>query len=180
MTSPKSWQLLSLFISFIILLFFSAGGGGSIVDPDQTKNVVSILTTCFIWLLIGALLGSLFSKEQQEKITETFLGVFLGWGILWLVWYLPIWYPDLKLKDYGFQFDLHESPVVFWMAVAFILGFYRKVTLKIPVAVRNQIKKSLGIKEDPDLKGNAKHRFLSYWNGLKSILADILHLPTNS
>ena len=60
--------------------------------------------------------------------------------------------------------------------MAFILGFYRVLVLKIPVVVWNQIKKSTGTKEDPDLKGNAKSRFLLYWNGLKSILGDILHL----
>lgn len=180
MTSPKSWQILSLFTSLIILLFFSAGGGGSSVDPNQAKGVLGILTTCLIWLLVGALLRLVFSKGQQEKISETLLGIFLGWGILWLAWYFPIWFPTLKLNSYGFQFNLQESPVVFWMAVAFILGFYRRMTLKIPAAVWNQIKNSLGIKEDPDLKGNAEHRFLSYWNGFKSILADILHLPSDS
>ena len=180
LTSPKSWlKLLSLIIAFITLLFFSTAGGRSVVDPDQTKSVAVILAVCFIWLSIGALLSSISSPERSKKNSEIFWGIFLGWGILWLAWYLPFWFPKLKLNEYGFQFDLQGSSATFWMAVAFILGFYRSLTLKIPVSVWNQIKKSLGIKEDADLKGNAKYRFLSYWNGLKSILGDILHLASN-
>ncbi len=176
-TSMDNWLKLIL---LILLLSISAAIGRNHETPYQTHDVWNILLLCLMWLSIGSLVRCLPSTEQSEKFLVAVWRILLGWGILWLVWYLPVWFPGLKLNDYGFELDLQKSPAVFWMAVAFILGFYRNLPFKIPVVVWNQIKKSTGIKEDPDLHGNAKYRFLSYWNGLKSILEDISHFPSSS
>jgi len=173
--STRNWSNLI----FLVLLFSaSLALGSSFKDPPQTGGVVILFILCFIWMIVGALLDLISSSEQPEKAMQTYLGILLGYGILLLAWFLPGWFPGLKLNDYGFQFDLQKSPAVSWMAVAFILGYYRSITLMIPPAVWNQIKRSLGMNEAADLKGNAKSRFLSYWDGFKSILNDLLHLSS--
>ncbi len=169
-TTVKDWLKLT---GIIVLFSISMVVGGW--KPVQTSEAGTLFTLSLIWLVLGALFRSTFEKEQTEKFLNAVLRILLGWGILWLVWYLPMRFPGLKANEYGFEFDLQKSPAVFWMAVAFILGFYQKLIPKIPVAIINRIKKSLGIEEADDIKGNAKHRFLSYWNGLKSMVGDILN-----
>jgi hypothetical protein len=177
-TSRTSWlKLILLFLALIILIFFSAGGSKGIESPDQVNGIGFIFALyLLLWLGIGALLSSMSSMERSVKFSETFwriLFVLLGWGILWLIWYLPIRFPNLKLNDYGFQFDLHKSPAAFWVTVAFILGFYEKLVPKIPVAVWNGIKASLSRTSGLDLQGSEPYRIADVWKGLKSMFKDL-------
>lgn len=165
MTASKNkWQTLMLIAVLATAWGFVRFSG--LVTEDAPENI-GIMFDALSWLVIGMLVSA--SSKEKEK-GWGIGGLILGGIILGLLWIMSNWFPNAELKDYGFEFDLRESPIAFWDGIAFLLGYFRNLTMKIPVAVLNQIKKTFGIEEDPDLQGNAQHRFQSYWDGLKSIL----------
>jgi hypothetical protein len=114
-------------------------------DLIQPANTIALCIDSLLGLCTGALLSSLSSTDSTENFGAYFWGILVGGGILWLAWILPVWFPSLKLNEYGFELDLRGSPSVLWMGVAFILGYYQNVTLlfvsTVPAAFLNKIKK---------------------------------------
>lgn len=94
-------------------------------------------------------------------------------GILFLIWYLPIQFPALEKNDLGFQLDIQKSPAAFWLAAAFLLGYYRKLIPKIPEAVWNGIKAWLSRSSGLDLQGSELYRPADVWRGLKRMAKDL-------
>lgn len=106
----------------------------------------------------------------KEKRNNMIWGLVLGWAVLWVLWKFPDWFQNINLSDHGFEIDLQGAPVVFWAGFSFLPGYFPHVIWKIPKAAWNQFSKTWGINEAMDLKGNAKHRLQSYWNGLKGLI----------
>lgn len=165
MTASKNKWLILAFIAALVGVWGIVRFSGFMTGPD--RGYIHLTFDAVVWLVLGMLVSAI-NKENEKGWGMS--GLILGGIILGLLWIVSNWFPNVKLKDYGFEFDLRESPIAFWDGIAFLLGYFRNLTMKIPVAVLNQIKKTFGIEEDPDLQGNAQHRFQSYWDGLKSIL----------
>lgn len=171
-TSLKSW--LKLIILFI-LFSFSIGIGRGIDDLNQAKYVWNILPAWLIGLSMGALLYSITSATAQlEKFSKAFWRILFGLGVLLLIWYLPIQFSALKKNDLGFQLDAQKSPAAFWLAAAFILGFYKRLISKIPAAVWDGLKASLKRATGLDLQGSETYRLADVWDGLKCMVKDVL------
>lgn len=129
----RPWRNLLL---LVLLLIFS-----SLIEKFlPTQSLLGILVLCLLWLVIGATFKSVSQDEPEEMFGTVAWRIFCGLLILSFVWLLPVWFPKLKSTDYGFTINLRESPAVIWMAVAFIIGLYKKLVSKIPVAAWNTVK----------------------------------------
>lgn len=170
-TSQKSWPKL---IALVILLFFSIFFGRDADDLNQPGDFWNALPVWLIGLLMGGLMNSMPSLTAQlEKFSHAFWRMLFGLGILFLIWYLPIQFPVLKKNDIGFHLDMQKSPAAFWMAAAFIFGYYRKLIAKIPAAVWNGLKAWWGRTSGSDLQGSDPYKPADVWNGLKCMAKDI-------
>jgi hypothetical protein len=118
-----------------------------------------LLVDCPWWLLIGFLVRvSNGTTERSLDLREAVSGILPGCLVFVADWFLPLVFPNLDLTKVGIEIDLLHSPVVFVVAVAFMLGFHGRVIQKLLPAAGMEIKKLLGVKEDPDQKGNARYR----------------------
>ena len=161
------WAPLFAVLILIAWAWFAGGSGGF----EQTPKAPIIFLHILTWLILGALVY-LYSQDASANIRVDVSAIIIGLIILVVIWYLPTWVPDAKAKlsEFGFNLDLQKSPLVLWVAMAFLLGYYRRMTLKIREVVINYAKKNLGIMEEEDQKGNANHRFSVFLNGLSQIL----------
>ncbi len=148
MLNTKSKTMVILGIVILVLVFWGwfAAGSAGFYEAPTTSN---IFIHFFIWFLAGSLMWSVGDRRRNNFWTEilAFLvgGIFLG-----VAWFLPVWFPSLTLNEYGFRFDLRKSPLVFLISVAFLLGYYRHVTLKIPIVFWEFFKKKWSLKEGKD------------------------------
>ena len=158
MATSNNWlKILILIVLSSFLIVRSTN-----LESDRTSDAKAVIIDCTLGLLTGKLLSLVSSTEPPEKFANSLLDLLIGWGVLLLVWYLPVWFPALKSTEYGFTINLLESPVVLWTAVAVLFGYFHGLTLAvvytIPVALWNRIK-----------RGEINRSILSFWSGLKRI-----------
>ena len=161
-------EKLVLLVTVIMLvvwaLFTNSNGGYS-----KAPLFPSIFVHISVWILAGALIN-IFPEDKALSMQNSIVAIIMGLLFLLLAWYLPARFPALKSNDHGLVLDLQKSPLVLWASVAFLLGYYRRMVLKIPLVVWNQIRKKFGIKEDDDQKGFAKYRTGVLFTGIGQIL----------
>ncbi len=164
-TKSKTMTILGIVILVLVLWGWFAIGSEDLYKAPTTSN---IFIHIFVWFLAGSLTGSVDDRKINNFWVEIL--AFVVGGIFFLAaWLLPSRFPSLTLNEYGFTLDLKNSPLVFLISVAFLLGYYRQVVLNIFVVFWEQLKK-LGIKEDKDQKGFAKYRLDTFLRGLGQVL----------
>jgi hypothetical protein len=164
----NKWIILLIAVVVLVIWTWLAINNGSFLKAPAAPGVFLHLLA---WLFVGALIRT-HSQGTAPDARIDGIAILIGLLTLVVIWYLPSLFPDAKAKlsEYGFNLDVQKSPLVLWVAVAFLLGFYRRVTMMVPKVITNRIKKSLGINEPNDLKGNANNQRLSVWNGLKKLI----------
>jgi hypothetical protein len=126
------------------------------------------------WLVIGVLTGSVSQKRSQHQTASMqgrLLGGLLGWLMIVILWGLSLVLPALDASDFGIGVDLNQEAPTFWAGIAFLLGYYGKVTAKIPAAAWSQGKMILlGNGSGNKQNGHLGQQFSAFWKGLKELL----------
>ncbi|MCP4139354.1 MAG: hypothetical protein GY755_03525 [Chloroflexi bacterium] len=159
----KTWLIWGIIAVALVLWGWFAVGNNGFQEKATSPDIFLHL---FIWLLIGILIR-LEEDIKYHSLRSEFWAFLIEYIFLTLLWHVSIKLPPSKLDDYGLVLNLKESPLIFLASVAFLLGHYRRVALKIPIVIKNLIRKNFGAKED---KGFAKYHLDTFLRGFGEIL----------
>lgn len=118
------------------------------------------------WLSIGALMRNAILPNNRVisqgsiEFLETFL---LGWILVGLLWFLPVWFPSLQTNVNGIGINSQKSPLVLLIIMAFLLGFFMQAFVKLFPFAWKQASTSLVA----FFKGDSVNSLQYYWENVK-------------
>lgn len=146
MTDPSWRKLLSLAI--IVLLVVAWGGIRLILSLRFviSNHHLSLLIDVPPWLGIGGVMRNVIHPHSRAKLQEWkdfFVALILAWGLMGLFWFLPFVFPSSQTNAHGIEINLLNSPIVLLISMAFWLGFFIQVFVKLFPCARKQTSASL-------------------------------------
>lgn len=128
-----------------------------------------------VWLTVGILTAA-SSKKGEVHNRSGFMkmwvaGGLVGWLVVIILWGVSFAFPGLKVENLGIGIELTQEAPTFWAAIAFLLGNFGMVTLRIPGVAWSQLKKSFFENNAGDsTNGGFWNNLSKMWKGLQGIL----------